>query len=394
MRDVLFLAWKYLAYHRFKTMILVASITLIVYLPIGLNVLVNQSARQLTARAQATPLLVGAKGSPLELVLRSLYFEADVPADMAYAEAKRVRQSGLARAIPLYSRFRTRHSPIVGTSLEYFEFRRLEIDNGRHFGMLGECVLGAQAAELAGAGPGDSIMSASESVFDIAGVYPLKMRIVGVLRPSGTPDDLAVFVDVKTAWVVAGLAHGHQDLSQPEAQSGVLRKQGNAIVANASVMQYNEITAQNVASFHFHGDPTSFPITAVIAVPKDEKSSTVLQGRYLGDQERVQILRPLSVMDELLQTILTVRRYILLAVGVIAIATFASMILVFLLSLQLRRREMETIIKIGGSRIRIVSLVAAEVLGVIVAGAMFAVLLSLATLWLSTAATRLLVQMT
>ncbi len=287
MRDVLFLAWKYLAYHRFKTMILVASITLIVYLPIGLNVLVNQSARQLTARAQATPLLVGAKGSPLELVLRSLYFEADVPADMAYAEAKRVRQSGLARAIPLYSRFRTRHSPIVGTSLEYFEFRRLEIDNGRHFGMLGECVLGAQAAELAGAGPGDSIMSASESVFDIAGVYPLKMRIVGVLRPSGTPDDLAVFVDVKTAWVVAGLAHGHQDLSQPEAQSGVLRKQGNAIVANASVMQYNEITAQNVASFHFHGDPTSFPITAVIAVPKDEKSSTVLQGRYLGDQERV-----------------------------------------------------------------------------------------------------------
>ncbi len=394
MRDVLFLAWKYLAYHRFKTMILVASITLIVYLPIGLNVLVNQSARQLTARAQATPLLVGSKGSPLELVLRSLYFEADVPADMAYAEAKRVRQSGLARAIPLYSRFRTRHSPIVGTSLEYFEFRRLEIDNGRHFGMLGECVLGAQAAELAGAGPGDSIMSASESVFDIAGVYPLKMRIVGVLRPSGTPDDLAVFVDVKTAWVVAGLAHGHQDLSQPEAQSGVLRKQGNAIVANASVMQYNEITAQNVASFHFHGDPASFPITAVIAVPKDEKSSTMLQGRYLGDQERVQILRPLSVMDELLQTILTVRRYILLAVGVITIATFASMILVFMLSLQLRRREMETIIKIGGSRMRIVSLVAAEVLGVIVAGAMFAVLLSLATLWLSTAATRLLVQMT
>ena len=45
---------------------------------------------ELTARAQATPLLVGAKGSPLELVLNSLYFESDVPAAMPYAEADRV----------------------------------------------------------------------------------------------------------------------------------------------------------------------------------------------------------------------------------------------------------------------------------------------------------------
>jgi putative ABC transport system permease protein len=394
MRDVLYLAWRYLAYHRFKTTILVASITLIAYLPIGLNVLVNQSARQLTARAGATPLLVGAKGSPLELVLRSLYFQSDVPQDMVFAESQRVRQSGLARAIPLYSRFRTRHGPIVGTTLEYFEFRRLELQTGRHFGMLGECVLGAQAARLAGAGPGDSVMSLPESVFDIAGVYPLKMHIVGVLRPTGTPDDLAVFVDVKTTWVIAGLAHGHADLSQPEAQGGVLRKEGNAIVANASVVQYNEITAENIGSFHFHGDPADFPITAVIAVPKDEKSSTLLQGRYLGDKELVQILQPAAVMDDLLRTILTVRRYILLAVGVMAIATLATMTLVFMLSLQLRRREMETIVKIGGSRMRVVFLVAAEVLGVIAAGVAFALLLSLGTSWLGATATRWLVQLT
>ncbi len=38
---------------------------------------------------------------------------------------------------------------------------------------------------------GESIMSASENLFDIAGEYPLKMKIVGVLRPSGTPDDRA-----------------------------------------------------------------------------------------------------------------------------------------------------------------------------------------------------------
>lgn len=394
MTDVLYLAWRYLAYHRLKTAILIASITLIVYLPVGLNILVSQSAQQLTARAAATPLLVGAKGSPLELVLSSLYFESDVPPEMHYAEVQRVAQSGLARAVPLHARFRTRHSPIVGTSLEYFAFRGSKIEQGRWFGMLGECVLGARAAQEAGVGLGDSVMSSPESVFDIAGAYPLKMTVAGILRPSGTPDDRAVFVDVKTAWVIEGLAHGHQDLSQPQAASGVLRKEGNRVIANASVLQYNEITVDNVASFHFHGDPSDFPITAVVVEPADEKSSTLLRGRYLGDQERVQIVQPASVMDELLKTILTVRRYILIAVALVAIATLATMVLVFILSLQLRRREMETIIKIGGSRGRIASLVAAEILGVIVAGAMFAAALSIATSWLATSATRILVQMT
>jgi putative ABC transport system permease protein len=394
MRDVTYLAWKYLVYHRFKTLILITSITLIVYLPIGLNILVDQSAQQLTARARVTPLLIGAKGSPLELVLRSLYFESDVPADIPYSEVARVRQSGLARAIPLHSRYRTRKSPITGTSLEYFEFRQLRIADGRWFGMMGECVLGAQAAKLAEAGVGDSVMSSPESVFDIAGVYPLKMRVVGVLAPTGTPDDRAVFVDIKTAWVIAGLAHGHDDLSQPTAQSAVLRKEGNQIIANASVMQYNEITAENVASFHFHGDTASFPITSVIAIPEDQKSSTVLQGRYLSDDERVQIVTPTTVMDELLNTILTVRRYILVAVGLIALATLAMMILVFLLSLQLRRREMETIANIGGSRTRVVALVTTEIVGVILTGTACAALLSAATVWLATSATRLLIQLT
>ena len=158
-------------------------------------------------------------------------------------------------------------------------------------------------------------------------------------------------------------------------------------------MEYSCVT-ENVASFHFHGDSADFPITSVIAIPEDQKSSTVLQGRYLSDEERVQVVTPATVMDELLETILTVRRYILIAVGLVAVATLAMMILVFLLSYQLRRREMETIANIGGSRARVVALVTAEVVGVIVTGVACAALLSAATAWLATSATRLLIQMT
>ena len=131
MKDVLYLAWRYLSYHRVKTGILVMALTLILYLPVGLRVLVDQSSRQLTARAEATPLLVGVRGSPLELVLSTLYFGTDDPAPTRFAEAQRVQESGLATAIPIYVRFEARGRPIVGTTLDYFEFRGLRVVEGR-----------------------------------------------------------------------------------------------------------------------------------------------------------------------------------------------------------------------------------------------------------------------
>ena len=379
MRDVLYLAWRYLAYHRWKTGILVASIMLIIYLPVGLNVVVEQSAEHLTARADATPLLIGAKGSPLELVLNSLYFSSERPELVDYSEARSVAESGLADAIPLYVRFRSRKNPIVGTSIEYFDFQELRFSSGRPIAVLGECVVGAAAAESLGVGPGDAVVSSPETVFDLAGVYPLKMKVAGVLERSFTPDDDAIFVDIKTAWIIEGLGHGHQDLANAEAASGVLSRSEDSIVANASVVQYNEITEDNVDSFHFHGDSEEYPLTAVLAVPKNRKSGVILMGRYADDEATSQIVRPVTVVDELLDTLLTIQQFIVAAVVIVGSATAATAVLVFLLSLRLRRREIDTMHKIGGSRARVGSILLAEVFIVVILSGTLAATMTLAT---------------
>jgi putative ABC transport system permease protein len=386
----LYLAWQYLVHHRVKTVILVASITLIVFLPVGLNVLVGQSAAELTARAEATPLLVGAKGSRLELVLSSLYFDTDPPEATTWAQVSRIAESGLAGAIPLHLRFRTRGFAIVGTTLEYFDLRGLRLAAGRHMAVLGECVVGSRVAGNLGIGPGDTLISSPETVFDLAGVYPLKMTVVGVLVPSYTPDDGAVFVDVKTAWIIQGLGHGHADLATPEADSAVLAREAGRITANASVVQYNEITPENIASFHLHGDVEEHPVTAVIAVPRDEKSRVLLLGRYAGPDEVAQIVRPEVVMDELLGTILTIRSYVVAAIGLVAVATLATAALVFLLSLRLRRREIETMMKIGGARRSVAAVLVSEVVVVLLLGIALASGLTLATSRLGSAAIRAL----
>jgi putative ABC transport system permease protein len=379
MINVLYMAWRYLAHNWIKTLILVASLTLIVYLPVGLRVLVRQSAEQLTARADVTPIIIGAKGSPLELVLNSLYFGSDMPGTIKHEEVTRVSETGLADAIPLYTRFKTRTYPIVGTTVDYLDFRALPVAAGRKMAVLGECVIGSAVAKREGLGVGSHLLSSPESVFDLAGVYPLKMKVVGVLAPSDMPDDHAAFVDVKTAWIIEGLAHGHQDLSEPGAVSGVLKREGHVVVANASVVQYNEITAENMASFHFHGDVADFPLTAVIAVPHDAKSSTILQGRYLGEEETVQIVNPRGVMDELLGTVLTVQNYVIAAVFVIGLSTLATAALVFLLSLRLRSREIQTLHKIGGARGTVFAILASEVVVVLLVGCTLAAGLTLLT---------------
>ena len=166
MSGPLYLAWRYLIFHRIKAAILVLSIALIAFLPAGLNVLVGESAAQLRARAEATPLLLGAKGSPLELALSSLYFKSREPEPVAYGEVERLAASGLADAIPLHLGFRAGAHPIVGTELAYFSWRGLEIDRGRPMATLGECVLGAEAALSLGVGAGDAVVSSPESVFD------------------------------------------------------------------------------------------------------------------------------------------------------------------------------------------------------------------------------------
>jgi putative ABC transport system permease protein len=185
-----------------------------------------------------------------------------------------------------------------------------------------------------------------------------------------------IFADVKTTWVIEGLAHGHQDLSRPEAASGVIRREGAHLTAGAAVVEYNEVTPENIGSFHFHGDVSSYPITAIIAVPRDEKAATLLMGRYQASGELHQIVRPLAVIEKLLGTVLTIQNFVVATLAIVAAATLATAALVFLLSLRLRRREIETLFKIGASRRRIAALMASEIAGVVGLGVALAGLLT------------------
>jgi len=303
--------------------------------------------------------LLGKKGSSLDLVVEALYFQAKGIEALTAADADEVDDTGLAQAIPMRTGLLAQQFPVVGTSLDYFGFRGLQTANGRTLATLGECVVGADVAATLDLKPGDAILTSPSSLFDLAGVYPLRLQVVGTLHPSYGPDDRAVFVDVKTAWVAEGLGHGHQDLATASGDVLLKRKDGTA-TANAKLVQYNEITDENADSFHFHGDPASYPLSSVIVVPNDDKAGVLLRGRFVNDPAR-QLLRPAQVVEGLNAQIFRFERVLQIIVWTVGLATALMFVLVMVLSWRLRADELRTMTRLGCSRWKAVQIMGAEV---------------------------------
>jgi len=362
-RDSFFLAWRYLSHHRLTTAVLVASITLIVYLPAALQSIVRSAEQHFRSRADSTPLVVGPRGSALELVLGSVYFDKPYPDVLRYEQLKRIESQALGLAIPLHVRFRARDCQVVGTTKDYLRLRNLRMARGQVWSMAGQCVVGASVAERLELDVGDRVPVSKSARFTLDSP-PLRLRVVGVLETTETPDDEAIFVSLKTAWIIEGLGHGHAR----GAEHG-----------SAEANAYTDITKENVDSFHFHGDRAKFPLTAIIVNPNSNKARTILLGQYFSPDETAQIVQPREVMDALLERIVMIRSYMIAVIGVISLVTVLTMTLVMVLSIHLRRAELLTMSKIGCSRFTIALILGNQIAVLVGAGVVVAALLTLLT---------------
>lgn len=362
MKQSFYLAIKYLQFHRIRTLILVGSIGLILFLPAGLKKLITESEMQMMARADATPLIVGAKGNSTDLVINTLYFEQTEIDALNLRSIDALDGTGFGYSIPMVSFFNAREFSIIGTNLDYFHFRNLSIGEGRMLRYVGECVLGKRVAERLDLHPGDSLLSSPENFLDLAGVYPLEMEVVGILESSDTPDDFAVFTDLKTNWIIMGLGHGHQDLQNVNDPTLVLERDSTNVTASAKVFLYNRVDGREVGSFHFHGNIKDYPITSILFIPDSPKSATLLRGRFETGEMTDQIVIPSIVVDNLLQNIFRVKQIFNTVFILVGVATLFILGLIVMLTLRLRKDEMYTMFTIGSSRNKILEIIGFELL--------------------------------
>jgi putative ABC transport system permease protein len=375
LRDALFLALRYLRSAPGRTAVLIAGTTVAILLPLFTYRAAGLLERTLLLRAERSPILIGAKGNEFDLTLASLYFRGQVRDPVRAGELDRLSQRGYGLAIPLYVAHSAARSPIVGTGLEYFEARGLHAAAGRLPALLGEVVAGADVARRLRLQVGDTVRSDLRNLYNLAGGYPLLLDVVGILAPSGGPDDEAFFADVKTTWALDGLLHGHAQVTReqtldPQAPTG------ENMEATAALFLFQEIDDTNRASFHLHGEPGDAPLTSILVLPRDRKAHDLLLGDY-ALEEKLQAVEPVDVVRTVLGIVLRAREGLNAFFAIVALATAAFFVLVISLSLRLRAREIALMRRIGSSRGAVATIVGAEIVLVVAA----AVALSGALSW-------------
>ncbi len=348
MNGIAYLALRHVRYHWLRSLTLVAVMATLISIPLLAEVLSRAAETRMMARAEATPLVYGAAGAPLDLTLSAAYFRGNVEMPVSMKDYDWLIDSRMADLAPIHIAGTARGFPIVGTDIEYFRLRGLTAAEGRLPVAVGEVALGAEAARTLGVAVGDQITSDVEQVFDLAGAYPVGMVISGILAATDTADDRAILTDLKTGWIVYGLGHGHQELTRQTNSSLLLKTEsGEALTANASLPTFEAISADQLSEFHFHGAPETFPLSAVLVFPFDEKASALLCGRVEERKAPLQILRATDQIRGLMDNVLQVKAVlqgVMLAVG---LAAGLAIALVIWLSVQMRQREFDISRRLG-----------------------------------------------
>ena len=354
-------------------------------MPVATQVLVQHFDQQLRARATATPLVAGTGGQALDLTLEALYFREGGLDPMRWKDFERIRSQGMGLAVPLHATHHTRGRSLLGTTPEYFERRGLAPATGTLPLMVGDVVIGARMARDLELSVGDELFSDPVALYDISKPASFRLLVSGILAERGERDDLAAFVDIKTAWVLDGLYHGHKAAPQIAAEDPdlILGTEGDdrtgSMAISGALIEENVMDATTIDSFHFHGDQDELPLSSVLIWPGSHKDQTLLKAR-VNDWPGLQMVTPIDEIDELMVKVVRYKSLVDRLAVLLASSTGLLIALVLALSLRLREGELMTLDRIGCARGTVVQLVLLEILVVAAASLMIAALATVATL--------------
>lgn len=348
-----------------RSLVLVLCTAVAIFLPLFTWKASTRIEHALMARAEQSPVLVGYKGNEYDLTMNGLYFRGKVRDPIPFGTAAEIERNGYGPAVPLYVAHSAGGTPVVGTLPAYFEQRGLSFADGRLYAVLGEVVAGSRAAQDFNLKPGDTVRSDLTNLYNIAGAYPILLKVTGILNPTGTADDSAFFTDVKTTWVLDGTLHGHDAVTRAQALNPSAAE-GENLEATAAIFMFQEITEQNRGSFHLHGDTAGLPISSVLVFPPGPKAHDQLLGDF-ALHEDLQAVRPIQVISAILDIVLRIREGLTLYFTAIACSTTAFFILVLSLSLRLRKDELTLMERMGSSRPLVALMVGVEVAIVVAA---------------------------
>ena len=343
--------------------------------------------------ARGIDLVVGAKGSGLQLVL-SAVFHADVPTgNVRLPELRDIaRHPMVAGVIPLSLGDAYRGFRIVGTTHDYLGHYGGMIARGRLWERPMEAVVGSRAARKTGLRTGESFLGAhglgGDSVL-LHGEHPY--RVVGVLRETGTVLDRLILVSSASIWAVHAV-HGAPGAT-PDGQGREGEIAGDAGRADHGV-------GGNRADPDGGGAATGATGTGKTGdghsgLPAGDGEITALLVRYRSPLAAITLPRAINAgtaLQAASPALETARLFLLVGTGldvfrafagILVIASALSLFIALWHAMHEQRYDLAVMRTLGATRGRILRfvLVQGAVLGA--AGAVFGVTLGHAAGWLA-----------
>jgi putative ABC transport system permease protein len=211
------LAWKNLTNHPLSM-----TLTLVLFaLGVGLTSLLLLLNKQLTDKFEknlaGVDVVVGAKGSPLQLILCNMY-HVDVPTgNIPLTSAKpflNPRHPLIKKAVPLSLGDSYKSYRIVGTLTDFIGLYNGQLAEGKIWQAPLETTIGATVAAKTGLKIGDSFASnhGLDGEGDEHGEH--KFKVVGIFQPTGSVLDQLILTAPQTIWMV----HEHAETELAEAK--------------------------------------------------------------------------------------------------------------------------------------------------------------------------------
>lgn len=365
--NLLTLSWKYLSFRPLATGLNVILLAFGLAIITVLLLVQHQFEQKMTRDAAGIDLVVGAKGSPLQLILSSVYHIDFPTGNIKVEEAQRISRSRLVKqVIPLAMGDNVQGLRILGTNHDYLDLYAVKFAAGKAWEKPFEVTLGAESAQILGLKLGDTFSGSHGISVGSHDHDQQAFRVTGILAPSGKVVDRLVLTSIESVW------YTHDEVGGTEPDTTTEGEEVSIAV--------EEVTQEEGIN------PLLLPVAARgFPISDLEREVTTLLIRYRNPMAAIQLPRMINSgtsMQAASPAFEMSRLFELLGVGIsllnglaLALVVIAGLSIFIALynSLKERKYDLAILRTLGASRGQLVALVFLEGISLTILGAIFGI---------------------
>ncbi|TXK38145.1 ABC transporter permease [Pontibacter qinzhouensis] len=225
------ISWKSLRANSLTSLLNV----LLIAFGIGILAVLLLASSQISSKvhdnARGIDLVVGAKGSPMQLILSSVFYIDYPTGNISLQEADSLARHPLVkRAVPLALGDNIAGARIVGTDSSFINLYNLQLAQGNFWQHDFEVTVGATVAQEQHLQPGDILYGAHGLSEGAALHEEHPYRVAGILKPKGNATDHLVLTGINSIWRMHGQEEEHDYEHGEEEEHHAAEKEITALL--------------------------------------------------------------------------------------------------------------------------------------------------------------------